>query len=156
MGQEALRAGRPKGPRLTYVVKQLELAIRAEMDARTREHGLTAPQYTALTVLQRHPGMSGAQLSRRSFVSPQAGSEIIAHLERKGLIKREPDAQNRRILRMRLTAKGERAVQSCEGWMNELERTMLSAVSASEVKELRDLLTRCVHNLADGDAAKVS
>ena len=71
-------------PRLSYLVKQVELAIRADMDAHAREHGLTALQYTALTVLQRQPGMSGAQLSRRSFVSPQAGSEMVAHLERKG------------------------------------------------------------------------
>ena len=156
MVREPSRKGRGKGPRLTYMIKQLELAIRAGIDAQARDYGLTAPQYTALTVLQRHPGMSGAQLSRRSFVSPQAGSEMIAQLERKGLIAREQDAQNRRILCVRLTSEGTKAVQSCESWMSQLEKTMLSGVSVTEARELRDLLTRCVHNLVDGDTARIS
>ena len=42
---------------MTYLVKQLELAIRADMDVMAREYGLTALQYTALTVLKRHPGL---------------------------------------------------------------------------------------------------
>src|ERR1700735_3385216 len=98
--------------RITYLVKQLERAIRAEMDQEMSAMGLTALQYTALTVLQCHPGMSGAQLSRRSFVSAQAGSEMIATLERKNLITRDPDPSNRRILRISLTADGENAVDA--------------------------------------------
>ena len=66
--------------------------------------GLTALQYTALTALQRHPGMSGAQLSRRSFVSAQAGSEMIATFKRKGYIQRRPHPDSRRILQIELSA----------------------------------------------------
>jgi DNA-binding MarR family transcriptional regulator len=131
------------------LVKQLELAVRAEMDTHARDHGLTTLQYTALTVLQRHPGMSGADLSRRSFVSPQAGNEIVAHLERKALIARTPDAQNRRILRMRLTKEGERVVGACEGWMDDLEKTMLAGLLQSDIGALRDTLETCVRNMED-------
>jgi DNA-binding MarR family transcriptional regulator len=142
------RAGRQR-PRLSYLVKQLELAVRAEMDSHARVHGLTTLQYTALTVLQRHPGMSGADLSRRSFVSPQAGNEIVAHLERKGLIERTPDGQNRRILRMRLTEEGERVVGACEGWMDELEKVMLAGLAQSDIRALRRILETCVRNMED-------
>jgi DNA-binding MarR family transcriptional regulator len=131
------------------LVKQLELAVRAEMDSHARDHGLTTLQYTALTVLQRHPGMSGADLSRRSFVSPQAGNEIVAHLERKGLIKRTPDAQNRRILRMRLTREGERVVGACEGWMDDLEKMMLAGLIQGDIRQLRAILETCVRNMED-------
>jgi DNA-binding MarR family transcriptional regulator len=140
-------------PRLSYLVKQLELAIRADMDANAREHGLTALQYTALTVLQRQPGMSGAQLSRRSFVSPQAGSEMVAHLERKALIVRAPDADNRRILRISLTAAGEHTVRECDRWMDGLETRMLAGLSAAETRALRTILTACERNLQYGDGA---
>jgi DNA-binding MarR family transcriptional regulator len=141
-----VRAGR-QPPRLSYLVKQLELAVRAEMDIHARDHGLTTLQYTALTVLHRHPGMSGADLSRRSFVSPQAGNEIVAHLERKGLIERTPDAQNRRILRMRLTKEGERVVGACEGWMDDLEKMMLAGLVQGDIKALREILETCVRNM---------
>jgi DNA-binding MarR family transcriptional regulator len=136
-------------PRLSYLVKQLELAVRAEMDVHARDYDLTTLQYTALTVLQRHPEMSGAELSRRSFVSAQAGNEIVAHLERKGLIERTPDDHNRRILRMRLTTEGERVVGACEGWMDELEKVMLAGLAQSDVKALRRILGTCVSNLRD-------
>ncbi len=127
-------------PRLSYLIKQVELAIRADMDLQAREHGLTALQYTALTVLQRQPGMSGAQLARRSFVSPQAGSEMVAHLERKGLITRAPDGRNRRILRIALTAAGERVVRDCDEWMDEIEARMLAGIPAAQVRALRTSL----------------
>jgi DNA-binding MarR family transcriptional regulator len=125
----------------------LELAVRAEMDIHTRAYGLTTLQYTALTVLERHPGMSGAELSRRSFVSPQAGNEMVGHLERKGLIERTPDAQNRRILRMTLTREGTKVVKACEDWMDELEKEMLAGLSTRDAKELKKVLQTCVRNL---------
>jgi DNA-binding MarR family transcriptional regulator len=131
------------------MVKQLELVVRAEMDLHARAHGLTTLQYTALTVLERHPGMSGAELSRRSFVSPQSGSEMVGHLERKGLIKRTPDPRNRRILRMSLTAAGAKLVKNCEAWMDELETQMLTGLSTRDAKELRRVLQACVRNLEE-------
>jgi DNA-binding MarR family transcriptional regulator len=138
-------------PRLSYLVKQLELAIRAEMDAHARAAGLTALQYTALTVLQRQPGMSGAQLSRRSFVSPQAGSEMLGHLERKGLIARAPDPDNRRVLRVRLTEEGERTVDDCDRWMDGIEARMLAGIPAAERRALRATLAACEHSLRPPD-----
>jgi DNA-binding MarR family transcriptional regulator len=125
------------------------LAVRAEMDVHARDHDLTTLQYTALTVLQRHPEMSGADLSRRSFVSAQAGNEIVAHLARKGLIERTPDAHNRRILRMRLTREGERVVKACEGWMDDLEKAMLAGLAQRDVNTLRRILGTCVTNMRD-------
>jgi DNA-binding MarR family transcriptional regulator len=119
------------------------------MDLHARVYGLTTLQYTALTVLERHPGMSGAELSRRSFVSPQSGSEMVGHLERKGLIKRTPDPHNRRILRMTLTAAGARLVKNCEAWMDELETQMLTGLSTRDAKELRRVLQVCVRNLEE-------
>lgn len=144
----AARGARPSGARITYLVKQLELAIRADMDVMAREYGLTALQYTALTVLKRHPGMSGAQLARRSFVSAQAGSEMIATLERKQLITREPDPTNRRILRVRLTAEGEQTVDACQAWMDRLEKQMLSGLTGTEAQALRSALDTCVQALS--------
>jgi DNA-binding MarR family transcriptional regulator len=150
-GKSAATAERPGSVRMTYLVKQLELAIRADMDVMAREYGLTALQYTALTVLKRHPGMSGAQLSRRSFVSAQAGSEMIATLERKNLITRNPDPSNRRILRISLTADGENAVDACEAWMDRLEKQMLSGLSVPEAQALRGVLDACVLALTPSD-----
>lgn len=132
------------GTRVSYLVKRLERAIRSEMDRWASDAGLTALQYTALTVLQRHPGMSGAELARRSFVTAQAGSEMIATLDRKGFVAREPDPNNRRILRVVLTPAGEEIVGECSQWMDRIEERMLSGLTPRQADLFRQHLERCV------------
>jgi DNA-binding MarR family transcriptional regulator len=131
--------------RTTYLVKQLERAIHMRMDSMTRQFGLTPLQYTALTVLQRHPGMSSAQLARRSFVTAQAGNEMISVLTRKAFITRAPSEANRRILAVSLTAKGEEVLASCDERMDKLEVQMLGPLDGREAcGQLRDCLASCV------------
>lgn len=135
--------------RVTYLVKRLELAIRAEMDDLVGSLGVTALQYTALSVLSRHQGMSSAELSRRSFVTAQAGNEMIGLLERKELISRTPDAANRRILRISLTAKGEHLLADCDVKVDGLEQRMLNALAAASRDELRQSLIACTQALRE-------
>lgn len=135
-------------PRVTYLVKRLELAIRAELDAIVGDFGVTALQYTALSVLARHPGMSGAQLARRSFVSAQAGSEMVAVLERKGLIRRSPHEANRRVLRIGLTGEGSALLAACDAAVDRLEQRMLEGVSVTRRDGLRADLMACIGALS--------
>ncbi len=135
-------------PRTTYLVKQLELAIRAEMDAIAGEFGVTALQYTALSVLARHPGLSAAQMAQRSFVSPQAGNEMVKILERKGLITRTPDAANRHIRRINLTPDGQAVLSECDASIDRLEARMLDPLERADVEALRQALGACALSLA--------
>jgi len=143
------RADSDAQPRVTYLVKRLELAIRSEMDGIVGEFGVTALQYTALTALARHPGLSGAQLARRSFVSPQAGSEMVGILERKGLVSRCPHEANRRVLRIELTSAGEALLAACLPAVDDLERRMLKQLSDERVHALRASLAVCIDELSD-------
>jgi DNA-binding MarR family transcriptional regulator len=93
-------------PSLLYLVKQLELLVRARLADLVRPAGITALQYTALTVLQRHDGRSTAKLARDSFVTAQAMADMVAALEGRGLIRRERNAGNRREMLIRLTPAG--------------------------------------------------
>src|SRR5258708_40252865 len=85
-------------PMLLYLVKQVELAVRARLDDIFRPIGLTALQYTALTVLERHPDLSSAQLARNSFVTAQSMADMITTLEGRELIERHRDRVDRRRL----------------------------------------------------------
>jgi DNA-binding MarR family transcriptional regulator len=134
----------PSAVRTTYLVKQLERAVRREIDRGLRGFGLSALQYTALSVLERHPGMSGAQLSRRSFVSPQAGNQMIATLERKGLICRQPTAENRRVLGVFLAEDGRALLRACDAVVSGVEARMIAALSSEDVARLRDVLRACL------------
>jgi len=134
-------AGPP--PLTTYLVKQVESAIRARLDAALRRHEVTTVQYTALTVLQHRGDLSSAQLARRSFVRPQTMHEVVVGLERQGLIEREPSADRRHVLLARLTPKGQQKLAECRSDVNLIEQEMVEDLTDAEQATLRSLLERC-------------
>ena len=136
-------------PRLTYLVKRLEMAERARMEEVLQTYGVTLHQYTALSLLERRGGLSSAQLARRHFVTPQAMNQLVATLERDGLIRREPDSGNRKILRATLPDRGRTTLESCHVAVDELERRMLADFSPDQEREFRAALQRSRRGLAD-------
>ena len=140
-------------PLLLYMLKQVELAVRARIDEIVRPVGLTAAQYTALTVLERHPDMSSAQLARNSFVTAQSMADMITALEDRKLIERHRDKSDRRRLVVALTDEGRALLDRCRDDVDALEATMLSGLSAAQTKALRATLATCYTNLSKGGAA---
>lgn len=136
-------------PTLMYVMKQVELASRARLDELFRPIGMTALQYTALTVLERHPDMSSAQLARNSFVTTQSMADMVTALEERGLIERHRDAADRRRLVLALTGDGRALLRRYLGKVAALERQMLAGLTEAQVSELRRSLGVCRANLAD-------
>jgi DNA-binding MarR family transcriptional regulator len=130
-------------PRATYLIKELERAVRLRIDAIVEPLGLTAVQYTALSVLSRHPGMSSAQLARRSFVSPQAANEMVSILERRGLIRRRAGSEGGRALWIHLTALGERTLAGCDLQVDALEAQLFGGVTRRDEALFRDMLRSC-------------
>ncbi|MEV6300086.1 MarR family transcriptional regulator [Actinoplanes sp. NPDC051861] len=127
-------------PSLLYLVKQLELAVRARLDELVRAAGVTALQYTALTVLERHDGLSAAQLARDSFVTAQSMADMVQTLEKRGLIRRERNTGNRRELLIRLTDEGRDLLASVAAPVRDLETRMVSKLTPDEAAEFRRFL----------------
>jgi len=139
-------------PRATYLIKELERAVRLRIDAIVEPLGLTAVQYTALSVLSRHPGMSSAQLARRSFVSPQAANEMVTTLERRNLIRRRAGREGGRALWIHLTALGERTLARCDERVDELEAQLFGGVTRRDEALFREMLRTCREAVRVGGA----
>src|SRR5918992_6294088 len=95
---------------LLSLIKQVELAVRQALDDVVATADLTAVQYTALTVLERHPGITSAELARNSFVRAQSMAEMVTYLLGRGLVSRERDPNNRKQYLLALTPKGQRVL----------------------------------------------
>lgn len=134
-------------PSLLYLVKQLELAVRSRLDDLVRSAGITALQYTALTVLERHDGLSAAQLARDSFVTAQSMADMVRTLETRGLIRRERNAGNRRELLIRLTDEGRSLLTTFAGPVRELEDRMIGKLTAAQAAEFRHSLVSAWQSL---------
>jgi DNA-binding MarR family transcriptional regulator len=118
------------------------------VDEAVRIHGITASQLGVMNRLVAEPGLSGAQLARRLFITPQAAQLAVAALEERGLAKRTPDPNHGRIIRTVLTKKGRRVVDLCLAEGIDAEERWLSSLDAGEQKALIDMLRRLVHNVA--------
>jgi DNA-binding MarR family transcriptional regulator len=146
--QESARAGeRAPGVPLLYLIKQVELAVRQRLDEAAAAHDLTALQYTALTVLERHPGMTSAELARNSFVRAQTMAEMVTYLVGRGLVKRERDTHNRRQYLLSLTRKGQTVVDRLRAPVASINEDMVEDLDRSEVAALRSYLLRCRQSL---------
>ncbi|MBD3942249.1 MarR family transcriptional regulator [Microbacterium sp. NEAU-LLC] len=136
-------------PRILYLVKQVELAVRGRLDTVLRPHGITVTQYTALTVLEQHPGMSAAQLARHTFVSAQAMDGIVRALGDAGLIERTRDPGNRRRMTISLTPGGTALLADCRDDVDRIEAEAFGGLSGADRDTLSEWLQDARRALED-------
>lgn len=133
---------------LLYLLKRTELAVRARLEEMLKPAGITALQYTALTVLERHDGISAAQLARDSFVTAQSMADMVRALESRGLIRREPNPANRRERLILLAAPGRRLLAEYAEPARALEERMVADLTTEEVDALRHALVGAWQSLS--------
>jgi DNA-binding MarR family transcriptional regulator len=136
--------------RVSYVIARLDRAVRREITDIVSPHGLTATQYTALSVMRMGKGLSNAQLARRSYVTPQSMIEMLGTLEAKGLVTRSPAPDHGRILRTELTPKGRRLLTRCDAAIDRMEIEMTRELSPEQMVAFERMLRSCVHMLHAG------
>lgn len=132
-------------PTTTYLIGRLDRIVRRSLDERLREFGLTALGYTALTVLEARPGLSNAQLARRSFMTPQGMNQVITALAEKGYVERTPSVDNLRIRQIRLTEHGAWVVAQCSIRADDYEQGLLASLTDTERYHLNALLRTIVN-----------
>lgn len=143
-------------PSTIYLLHQTSQGLRSRLEAALRPLGLTGLQYTILGLLDRHEGLSSADLSRRFFVTPQTMNPIIAGMTKRGLVARTASEANRRILRMALTAEGRDLLARSERIADAMEADALDSVPHDYLMQMRRhlrLLLRQLRLAADEDDA---
>lgn len=138
--ESATADGAETGPSLLYLLKRAELVVRARLEELLKPAGITALQYTALTVLERHDGVSAAQLARDSFVTAQSMADMVRALESRGLVRREPHPRNRREKVIRLDDAGRRLLADYAEPALRLEERMVQALGPADVEHFRAYL----------------
>ena len=133
--------------RASYQLKRVQHALRGRMDEVLREMELTTPQYAALSALEEKPGLSGAELARRSFVTPQTMNGVLTNLEGAGLIGRRPHPEHGRVLQAYLTEPGEELVSRAHEMIEDIEERMLSDLDRDKRTLFTEMLRRCADSL---------
>ncbi|MGH2893359.1 MAG: MarR family winged helix-turn-helix transcriptional regulator, partial [Solirubrobacteraceae bacterium] len=133
-------------PRIGYLVYRVERRLRVRLDEAVTTHGITTTEYVTLSVLRERDGLSGAQLARWAFVTPQAMNLVISALERRTLIRRRPDPNHGRVLRASVTAKGLKVLERCDRDMDAIESDMVDGLAPETIGAVREALRSCAHS----------
>lgn len=133
---------------LIYLIKQVELGVRRPFEDRLARAGIGTPSYTALTVLQRRPGITSSELARRSFVRAQTMAETVNALLAAGLVRREKDPAHGRQMLLFITPEGDERVAALRDDVQQLDAVIASALSPEERTQLIHHLRACRDALA--------
>ena len=132
-----------RGPEghLGYLVRQASVAVRAAMEKVLADIDITPPQFSVLTMIVSYPGVSGADLARLTFLTPQTINVIVRNLERMGALRKSADADHGRILRLTATAKGQALLKRCRARVAQVDDRLAALVGRDDEKVVRRWLS---------------
>lgn len=98
------------------------------------ELGLTTAQLRVLFLVRESPGVTAGALAQRLNVTPPTISGIVDRLVKLGLIRREDDESDRRLVRNMLTDKGDSACRRMEQGSETFTRRILMEMSLDDIE----------------------
>ncbi|RPF26102.1 MarR family winged helix-turn-helix transcriptional regulator [Georgenia muralis] len=125
--------------RVTRLARHLDLARRAAF----ARHGIEAWEFDVLSALRRAGEpyeLTPGRLIAETLVSSGTMTNRIDRMVDHGLVVRAADTQDRRVVKVRLTAEGRARVDAAMSALLASERELLAGLSTEDHDRLRDLL----------------
>jgi DNA-binding MarR family transcriptional regulator len=116
-------------------------------DARLRRLGLATAQLPVLSMLRNGERLSQADLAKAAKVEQPTMAQLLARMERDGLIHREPDPRDRRSSLVMLTDAARERLPAGRQVLREGNVEMTRGLSPEEVATLVGLLRRVLDNV---------
>ena len=113
--------------------------------------GLTGPRLSALSVVVFGGPITLGDLAAAEQVKPPTMTRLVRALEAEGLVRRETDSKDGRIVRLRATAKGETLLAAGRTRRVRKLSEPLAALTADEQSTLQDaaeILSRVISRLS--------
>ena len=140
----------PLAESIGYLIKQLRAAQERLVDAEMAEHDLTGVQWGPLLIIHHGIGTTAAEIARWGCVDTGAVTRMLDRLEAKGLVRRTPCPNDRRVMQLALTPEGERLCAEIPFGLARVSNQLLRGFSPAEFETLKDFLRRMVANAGQG------
>jgi DNA-binding MarR family transcriptional regulator len=96
--------------------------MRTKTDQRARAQGMTRAQWIILARVDRQPGLSQSELAAVCEVEPITVARLVDRLEKRGLLERRADPNDRRIWRLHNLAPAQPILEEIKAYREELTR----------------------------------
>jgi DNA-binding MarR family transcriptional regulator len=130
--------------RLRVAVVRLNRKLRQQALA-----GLSPAQASALGTVNRLANPTLGELAAAEQVQPPTVTRLVASLEGAGLVARETDEGDRRVVRVRITAEGRRNLQRIRSLKNAYLNRRLAALDPAEQQLAESMTNLLEHLVAD-------
>ncbi|MBO0685546.1 MAG: MarR family transcriptional regulator [Candidatus Dormibacteraeota bacterium] len=115
--------------------------VTAALTPVVRRFGLSLAGFNVMHTLAHAEGPLGpSAISRAQVIPAQTLTSVLDSLERRGLVEREANPGDRRMLLARLTDEGAALYRECCEPLLAVESELLSGLSEAELERLRGLL----------------
>lgn len=117
-------------------------ALAQEIEKILKARGLTGPQYNVLRILRGAgpEGLACHGIGERMITRDPDMTRLLDRLESRGLIQRERQAQDRRVVKTRITAAGLDLLKTLDQPVRELHLRQFRHVPAARLRTLAELL----------------
>lgn len=133
-----------------YLAWQLGQATAQRLERSLRPLEINLAQLRALVAVSMTPGISSAEVARRSGLTAQTMGAAVAGLVERGLMERSAQPGNRRVLQLHVTDAGQALGERAQIVVDGIQEAMFGVLSADEQKVAYGLLRRLVeHNAPD-------
>jgi len=127
---------------LLPMLRRAELALAQLVNEATDLGGPTAPQWVLLHKVRQGRANTVVGLARACQVDAGAMTRLLDRVEKNGLCRRVPCADDRRVVRIELTPQGQAAAARVPPVLSQVYNCALAGFSRQEWGQLLDLLTR--------------
>jgi len=117
------------------------------MDGRMAEQGASFARTKLLLLLERNGPRRSSEIAGVFGQSPRTVTEAIDGLEREGLVRRDPDPEDRRAKLVSVTPDGRAAAANTEPVREQLIEQVFGALSQEEQRSLQALLDQLAAGL---------
>lgn len=144
---------------LLFLLNDIGRLLRTEADRRARVHGLTRAQWGILLRLEREPGQSQRELAEALEVEAITVARLVDRLEKRGLVERRADRDDRRVWRLHLLPTAGPVLSTIHDCRADMTASLTAGMQPEELAAVTDALVQMKSMLAAdrrGDKAEVA
>ena len=129
-----------------YLLRRCNQIVSALFIELTNDIDITQIQYIVLRAIHKHPNNSLRNLAKLTAIDRTSVQSSILKMEKKELIKKNPNNQNKRQKIVKITSAGKLVLWQVEDRMDDLQIRILSALKESERSTFVNMLSKIVFN----------
>lgn len=145
-----MRKGAPRVPIADLAEKPGHLVRRAYQvtttifESAAGRYRITPAQHVIMTALSRHPGIDQATVARLVALDLVTTGQVVARLQKRGLVQRVDSVSDRRSWTITLTAEGAKLLRRMQGAILRSQDELLSPLSPVQRKQFFAVMKRLV------------